>query len=174
MEIVMNSQTRANDSDAVSWADRSPSDIVAFILSRFHEPLHRGLPALVASARSVESAADADALCPHGLGDHLEQVRLAVEAHLAKEEQILFPLILAGSGRATFMPIKVMMAEHADHAANLARTHELTHDFQLPGDAAPAWRSLYLELERFETELRQHIALEDNVLFTRVLGADGP
>jgi regulator of cell morphogenesis and NO signaling len=170
----MSSQAIANDDDVLPWAERSPSEIVAFILRRFHEPLHRHLPALVASAHEVEHAARADPLCPRGLGDHLEQVQLAVESHLAKEEQILFPLILAGRGRAAFMPIRVMMAEHADHAANLACTHELTHDFQLPNDASPPWRALYLELERFEAELRRHIALEDNVLFTRVLGADGP
>jgi regulator of cell morphogenesis and NO signaling len=104
----------------------------------------------------------------------LEQVELAVNSHLAKEEQILFPLILAGRGRAAFMPIKVMMAEHGDHAASLLRTRALTHDFQLPDGAAPAWRALYQALERFETELGQHIAIEDNVLFPRVLGADGP
>jgi regulator of cell morphogenesis and NO signaling len=156
-----------------AYAERSPAEIVAFILSRFHEPLHRELPALVANARNVEQAAQAEPLCPRGLGDHLAQVELAVNGHLAKEEQILFPLITAGRGRAAFMPIRVMMAEHGDHAASLLRTRALTHDFQLPEGAAPAWRSLYRDLERFEAELNQHIALEDSVLFPRVLGDDG-
>jgi regulator of cell morphogenesis and NO signaling len=171
----MNSAARAtaNDNDATSWAERLPSEIIAFILHRFHEPLHGELPALVDSARKVEAETHADPLCPTGIGDHLEQILLAVESHLAKEEKILFPLILAGRGHAAFMPIKVMMAEHEDHAANLARTRALTHDFTLPTHALPAWRDLYQNLERFEADLHQHIDLENNVLFTRVMGGDG-
>jgi regulator of cell morphogenesis and NO signaling len=163
----------ANDNHEDAWAASSASEIIDFILRRYHESLHRDLPALVASARKVEAETRADPLCPTGLGDHIEQVRLAVEGHLAKEEKILFPLILAGRGHAAFMPVKVMMAEHDDHAANLARTRALCHDFELPGDPAPAWRALYLELRRFEADLRQHIEIENNVLFPRVMGGDG-
>jgi len=158
--------------DASSWDERSPSEIVDFILRRYHEPLHRELPALVASARQVEEETRAEPLRPSGLGDHLEQIVLAVESHLGKEEKILFPLIVAGRGGAAFMPIKVMMAEHEDHARNLARTRELTHDFALPAHASPAWRALYQNLERFAADLHQHIDLENHVLFTRVMGGD--
>ena len=71
------------------------------------------------------------------------------------------------------MPIKVMMAEHDDHVANLQRTRALTHDFALPADTTPAWRKLYLDLQRLEADLNQHIHLENNVLFTRVMSGDG-
>jgi regulator of cell morphogenesis and NO signaling len=165
--------TAANDNDAASWAERSPAEIIELILRRYHEPLYRDLSGLVAGARRIEEETGDDPLCPSGLGDQLEQVRLAVESHLAKEEKILFPLILAGRGRAAFMPIKVMMAEHDDHVQSLARTRALCHDFQLPGDASPVWQALYLELRRLEAELRQHIELENQVLFPRVMGGDG-
>jgi regulator of cell morphogenesis and NO signaling len=163
----------ANDSDEAKWANRSPSEIIEFILRRYHQALHRDLPGLVASARAVEAATRKEPLCPTGLGDHLAQIALAVESHLTKEEKILFPLILAGRGRAAFMPIKVMMAEHDDHVANLARTRALTHGFALPGHASASWRALYRELDRFEADLHQHIELEDNVLFTRAMAGDG-
>jgi regulator of cell morphogenesis and NO signaling len=171
----MNSTARAtvNDYNEARWAHCSPSEIIEFILERFHEPLHRELPALVASAREVEAETRAESQCPVGIGDHLEQVLLAVESHLAKEEKLLFPLIMSGRGHAAFMPIKAMMAEHEDHAANLAHTRALTHDFTLPAHASPAWRGLYQNLERLESELHQHIALENQVLFTRVMGDDG-
>ena len=163
----------ANDGSGDSWAERPAGEIVEFILRRFHEPLRRDLPVLVASARAVEAESHEDALCPTGLGDHLDQILIAVESHLAKEEKILFPLILAGRGGNAFMPIKVMMAEHEDHLANLARTRALTHDFALPENARPNWRQLYRELEKLETDLNQHIDLENNVLFTRVMGSAG-
>ena len=163
----------ADDGNEVAWSERSPSEIVEFILYRFHEPLRRDLPALLAAARAVEEETRGDSLRPSGLADHLEHILLEVESHLAKEEKILFPLILAGRGSMAFMPIKVMMAEHNDHVANLERTRALTHDFALPDDASPAWRVLYRDLDRLEVDLRQHIDLENNVLFTRVMGGDG-
>lgn len=160
-------------SENAVWSTRPPEAIIAFILHRFHEPLRRDLPVLVSDARVVEAASGSSPLSPAGLSDHLEQILMAVESHLAKEEKILFPLILAGRGGSAFMPIKVMMAEHEDHVANLQRTRVLTHDFALPADASETWRALYLDLQRLEADLNMHIDLENNVLFTRVMsGAD--
>jgi regulator of cell morphogenesis and NO signaling len=172
MNAVSNTRdtTVAGTSD---WKTQPPAAIIDFILRRFHEPLRCDLPVLVRGARRVEAETRTNALGPAGLADHLEQILLAVESHLAKEEKILFPLILAGRGGSAFMPIKVMMAEHEDHVANLERTRALTHDFALPADASQTWRTLYLDLQRLEADLNQHIQLENNVLFTRVMsGAD--
>jgi regulator of cell morphogenesis and NO signaling len=57
--------------------------------------------------------------------------------------------------------------------ANLARTRVLTHDFALPAEASQTWRTLYLDLQRFEADLNQHIQLENNTLFTRVMSGQG-
>jgi regulator of cell morphogenesis and NO signaling len=155
-----------------AWQSQPPTAIIDFILTRFHEPLRRDLPGLVERARQVETAECPQALCPVGLAVHLGQVRVAVESHLAKEEKILFPLILAGRGSLALMPIRVLMSEHDDHQENLLRTRSLTHEFALPATASSAWRALYDDLQSLEAELTQHIDLENNVLFTRVMGAD--
>ncbi len=160
------------DNDDTAWDTREPAAIIAFILDRFHAPLRRDLPNLTRHARLIEGACQGSALCPRGLGDHLEQIHLAVESHLAKEEKILFPLICAGRGSMAFMPIKVMMAEHEDHVANLQQTRLLTHDFSLPANASPSWRTLYADLQILEADLNQHIHLENNVLFTRVMAGE--
>jgi regulator of cell morphogenesis and NO signaling len=155
--------------DASPAQGESLASIVDLILSRFHEPLRRDLPRLVERARQVEAQAVPSALAPVGLAAHLEQIRLAVESHLAKEEQILFPLILAGRGRNALMPIRVMMTEHDDHVENLRRTRELTHDFSLPSDARSEWCALYQDLQLLESELGKHIELENKVLFPRAI-----
>jgi regulator of cell morphogenesis and NO signaling len=154
------------------WQSQSPASIVAFILARFHEPLRRDLPTLIEGAREVERSEHGRPLCPTGLTEHLEQIHLAVESHLAKEEKILFPLLLAGRGAMALMPIRVMMAEHDDHLQNLQRTRALTLDFALPPTASARWRQLYGELQRLERDLNQHIDLENNVLFTRVMSSE--
>ena len=160
------------ENDPRSWAKQEPAAIIEHILRRYHEPLRRELPALIASARTVEAANQARSLCPSGLAAHLEQVQLSVESHLQKEERILFPLIIQGRGATAHMPVRVMMAEHNDHLGNLKRIVELTKGFTLPPDAGDAWRELYQGLRRLERELCDHINLENQVLFPRVLADD--
>jgi regulator of cell morphogenesis and NO signaling len=62
-----------------------------------------------------------------------------------------------------------MEAEHDDHADNLRETRRLTNDLVAPEEACPTWRALYVRLAAFEAELMDHIHLENNVLFRRVL-----
>jgi regulator of cell morphogenesis and NO signaling len=171
MDTAANANSSGIDGQS-AWESQSPAVIIEFILTRYHEPLRRELPALVERAHAVETAEQQNPLCPKGLAEHLEQVRLAVESHLAKEEKILFPLILAGRGSLALMPIRVMMSEHDDHLQNLEQVRSLTHSFTLPATASPAWQELYRDLHRLEGELGAHIDLENNVLFTRVLGGD--
>lgn len=160
------------DNDPGSWAKQEFAVIIDHILRRYHDPLRRELPALITRAHAVEVDNQARPLCPRGLAAHLEQVRLSVESHLQKEERILFPLIIDGRGATAHMPVKVMMAEHSDHLGNLKRTIELTRGFALPPDASLAWRELYQGLRRLERDLCDHINLENEILFPRVLADD--
>jgi regulator of cell morphogenesis and NO signaling len=104
-----------------------------------------------------------------GLAELLDEVGTEVASHLAKEEQILFPLILSGRGPMAHMPVQVMIREHEDHGQNLRRIRELTSDFALPDYACATFRELYRALAQLEVELMDHIHLENNVLFPRAL-----
>jgi regulator of cell morphogenesis and NO signaling len=154
-------------------ADLPLSELVGHVLERYHAPLRRELPALRALALRVEEVHAGRPACPSGLAALLERVEAAVEQHLAKEEQILFPAILAGRGDTAHMPIKVMMQEHEDHGANLRRIRELTRGLEPPAEACPSWRELYRGLARLEAELFSHIHLENYVLFPRALAGEG-
>lgn len=151
------------------WSQRPLGDLVDFIVTRYHQALRRELPELVALADKVETRHAGKAACPAGLADHLRLVHTAVLEHLDKEERILFPMILAGRGEGAAGPVQVMEHEHRDHAANLARIRELTHDLVPPEEACTSWRALYLRLNALEAELMEHIHLENNVLFPRAL-----
>ena len=67
------------------------------------------------------------------------------------------------------MPITFMIQEHEDHGKNLRRTREMTINFSLPDYACASWQELYRALELFETDLMEHIHLENNILFHRAL-----
>ncbi|MEZ4398484.1 MAG: iron-sulfur cluster repair di-iron protein [Kofleriaceae bacterium] len=92
-------------------------------------------------------------------------------AHLAKEEQVLFPAIVRGDRTFVAAPISVMGHEHDAHGVRLAQIRALATDFIAPDDACGSWRALYDSLASLERDLHQHIHLENNVLFPRALSA---
>jgi regulator of cell morphogenesis and NO signaling len=145
---------------------RSSADIVDFIVERYHAPLRQELPQLVAMAERVEKRHGDRDDCPRGLAAHLTRMHAELIDHMAKEEGVLFPLLAAGT-KALPAPIGVMQSEHEAHGANLARIRELTAGLVAPPDACATWQALYLRLSELESELMDHIHLENNVLFPR-------
>jgi regulator of cell morphogenesis and NO signaling len=166
-------RTQRVEPAAEGWKDRPLDELVDFILARYHAPLRQDVAGLVELAQKVERVHAEKPTCPHGLASHLTHVKDALESHLGKEEQILFPMIRSGRGAMALMPVKVMMMEHEDHGESLRRTRELTADLVAPPEACTSWRALYTELRRLETELMEHIHLENNILFPRALNAEG-
>src|SRR5690606_32572586 len=145
---------------------------VAHGLAASREPPRGDLPGCSDGARKVGPVHRGKPACPHGLAEHLDRVWSELEDHMGKEEQVLFPALRSGSrGHAVHMPIRVMMQEHEDHGVSLQRIRELTSDLEAPADACGTWRALYAALQKLESELMEHIHLENNVLFPRALGA---
>jgi regulator of cell morphogenesis and NO signaling len=159
----------AKGGDLTRWAGRPIVELLDFIQSHYHMRHRADLPEVIAMAEKVEQVHADKPSRPQGLAAHLRVVHAAVLDHLAKEEQILFPMIRAGHGSRAGGPIHVMEAEHDDHGKNLARIRELTADLTAPPEACATWQALYLRLGRLSDELMEHIHLENNVLFPRAL-----
>ena len=153
------------------WEHAPLEALVTHIVETYHRRLRLALPDLVAMARKVEQRHGAKPECPRGLAAHLEAVHASVLDHLRKEEQILFPMIVAGMGSRTSAPVHVMELEHEHHGEDLQTIRRLTNDLTVPSNACPTWRALYLGLQQLEEELMEHIHLENNVLFRRALNA---
>ena len=151
------------------WDLEPLPDLVHFIVDTYHRRLREAFPELLRMAARVEERHGQKDTCPKGLVAQLTTMRADVLDHLAKEEHVLFPLILSGRGPMAMAPIRKMEEEHEDHARNLRVVRRLTHDLQPPADACATWRALYLGLQAFEQELMVHIHLENNVLFPRAL-----
>lgn len=161
----------ATAASATRWDLEPLPALVTFIVDTYHRRLRETLPELVRMAAKVEERHADKAACPRGLTAHLEAMHGSVLEHLAKEEQVLFPMILRGEGRLAVGPVHVMEVEHDEHGRNLQVMRRLTGDMQPPDAACPTWRALYLGLQQLERELMEHIHLENNVLFSRALVA---
>jgi regulator of cell morphogenesis and NO signaling len=102
--------------------------------------------------------------------------------HMLKEEQVLFPYIAemeaaAQNQRALLPPpfgtvrnpVRMMMLEHDTAGDLLRRIRAASGDYTVPADGCPSYQTLYQALAAFETNLHQHIHLENNILFPRAM-----
>ena len=153
------------DSQNRDWRSASPAELIDYILRRFHEQHRQDVPELIRLARRVEQVHADRSDCPAGLADHLEIMFQELLSHMMKEEQVLFPMLLAGSNGEAQSPISLVRLEHDQHGDALARLESLTNDITAPADACNTWSALYAGLARLREDLMQHIHLENNVLF---------
>jgi regulator of cell morphogenesis and NO signaling len=143
-------------------------ELIDYIVENYHVVHRTDLPELIRLAEKVERVHGDKADCPTGLTAHLTQMAQELEAHMQKEENILFPMIKQGSGSIVLGPVSVMRHEHDDHAAALRELEHLTNNIHPPFGACNTWRALYLGLNKLKQELMEHIHLENNVLFSKV------
>ena len=137
------------------------------ILERYHDTHRRQLPELIRLAARVELVHGGHPQCPAGLTALLENMQQELEAHMAREEQILFPMIARGMGAMTRKPISLMKQQHDDHGDLLNELERRTRGFTLPDQACNTWTALYRGLAELRQDLMDHIHLENNVLFRR-------
>ncbi|MGP4842950.1 iron-sulfur cluster repair protein YtfE [Marinobacter sp. 1Y8] len=155
---------------AVDVAELDDQQLIEHILTRYHDALREQLPELIRLACRVERVHAGHPDCPAGLHSHLEKMQEDLEAHMAKEEQILFPMIARGVHGMAVAPVMIMRQDHDDHGEALNGILLLTHDLTLPEGACNTWQQLYTGLDELRRDLIEHIHLENNVLFYRIDG----
>lgn len=173
-EILRELEDEAGRAGAdAGWEHRPLDELTDHIEAHYHAGIRRDLPGLIEAARRVERVHAGKPGVPDGLALVLEALYDDMQHHMAKEETVLFPLIRRGArGEAVYMPVRVMEREHEVHGRVLARIREITGDLRLPPNACATWTALYHGLEHVESELMQHVHLENNVLFVRATRED--
>lgn len=165
--MTAGSTLRPSTTVAEAATAEPPSEVDALIdhiLTRYHA-VHRGeLPELLLLARRVETERVRHPDVPHGLADLLLRMGWELEAHMQKEEDGLFPVLRAGQDGMA-MAMELMRDEHDEHAARLSELTTLTRGHQPPQDACGTWRALYAGTAKLADDLREHIRLENEVLF---------
>lgn len=96
--------------------------------------------------------------------------------HMAKEEQVLFPLIGSLSdqqahpmARNLETIIAAMEAEHDESGQDLAQLRELLHDYTPPEGACGTYRAVLKGLADIEEDTQMHILAENSVMFPRAV-----
>jgi regulator of cell morphogenesis and NO signaling len=164
----------------VDAATMSLTQLADHIEATHHAYLKEELPQLIEKADRVAYK--------HGWRDpRLPAVAATVHAlaaemfnHMAKEEQILFPLVreLERDGAISHPcgsvanPIRQMEEEHDSAGSALARLRELTDGFTPDGESCNTHRAMLAALAQLESDMHTHVHKENNVLFPRAIALE--
>ena len=161
-----------NTGQRLNWETMSLTKLIDCIVSWHHGYLRQELPRL-------ESLLD-KTISVHGLcrGDLLSRLRVTfhrfrdhIEEHIQKEEGIVFPAIAgmeqAGmSLEAIFDPIRLMEEEHESAIESLDQIMSLARCLDQSRACMMLLTRGFAALER---DMHEHLHLENNILFRRVL-----
>jgi len=172
----------SNEAGVLDFQNASLPELITHILDTHHVFTKAEMDRLESLTDKVLNA--------HG-GNHPELIHLDelltrlcddLKPHMFKEEQILFPYMMALVQAAdqnrpvpfapfgtVNNPIRMMMREHDTAGEILREMRLLTSDYKVPADACISYQTLYQALENFEKDLHQHIHLENNILFPKAL-----
>jgi regulator of cell morphogenesis and NO signaling len=168
-----------------NWQIEPLGDLVAHITNTHHkytrEEIARLLP-LLAKVCSVHAKNHPELQRVHASFQALVQ---DLTVHMMKEERVLFPYIVSMEEtviqREPILPpafgsvqnVVSMMEHEHDSAGNALRAiREASCGYTPPGDACVSYQTLYKALADFESDLHQHIHLENNVLFPRAIAME--
>ncbi len=164
------------------WSRASLELLCAHIVVKHHAYARRELPRLIELAANV-LARHGDAH-PELAAIHATLSLLETETieHLAKEESVLFPYIVSLERSLTssdetpvscygFLPdpVALLSHDHEDVGRLLSHIRQLSHTFTPPLGVCLSYRIFYTGLQELEHDLRQHMHLENNILFPRAM-----
>ena len=170
------------DGGGSDWQKATLIELIMHILDKHHVFTKEEMARLGPLANKVVGAHGANHPELPALRDLMRQLFEDLRPHMFKEEQILFPFIIALEKArqenrpgpfppfgTVNNPIRMMLIEH-DTAGDLLREmRKLTCDYDVPSGVCISYKTLYEALAGFEQDLHQHIHLENNLLFPKAI-----
>jgi regulator of cell morphogenesis and NO signaling len=167
---------QSSDKVDKDWSQASYSELVDHIVQKHHRYLAEELPQLSPYVTKVMRVHEAEH--PHLLQVHtlFNQLKTELEQHTMKEENEVFPLIIQFENHPTIenyekikQIVEELMKEHDAAGDIIKEIRKVTSDFTLPEGACRTYQLVYNRLEALESDLFEHIHLENNILFPRIL-----
>lgn len=160
-------------------------DLVDYIVRRHHAFVRAQIPVITDHLTRVVAAHGSQHPELQRIADRFAELAAELFMHMTKEEEILFPYIqslaacierrlaappnLFGTVRN---PIRMMEAEHQGAGDDLRVIRELSGDYAIPADACTTYWAVCAELAALDADLRQHIHLENNILFPHAVALE--
>jgi regulator of cell morphogenesis and NO signaling len=166
---------RLKNVKTTDWTE-VPLDVLAdHIVNTHHAYLYVNLPKigeLTAKILRVHGPNHPELAKVHRLFGSL---RSDLESHLIKEETIQYPAIKAylrskdqNDLQKAASVINELDEEHVGAGNILKELRKVTDNYRIPEDACPTFKLTYEKLQELESDIFQHIHLENNILFPRL------
>ena len=185
VEQELNALTETPVARAQNFAAWDLSFLADYIENTHHTYVREALPALTEYTTKIARV--------HGekhpelieIARHFAAIAGELNAHMPKEERILFPYIRrineANKASLTVVtpgfgsiqnPINMMEMEHEAAGNSLEAIRELSDNYTVPADGCTTYRLAFAKLQEFESDLFQHIHLENNILFPKAIALE--
>jgi regulator of cell morphogenesis and NO signaling len=162
-----------------NWVEAPFGELIDHIVNTHHAYLNAELPRiseLTTKILRVHGENHPELSKVHKL---FHTLKMELEAHLIKEETIQYPAIKEYEKNKTEQSLKKAVSvnkelesEHTAAGDILKELRKVTNDFTAPEDGCNTYKITYAKLEEMENDTFQHIHLENNILFPRLMELD--
>lgn len=180
LEKLADAESQARGIIAPDVENFNLARLIQHIVRTHHQAVRQELPRFVELSKRIAKKHGEKAPQFIVIAKLIEQLRDEMFTHLEKEEQVLFPYIVrleeaAENGstaphacfRSVAQPISMMVWEHELVEGIVAELRERSNGFEPPEWACPRNAAFHASLAAFENNLRQHVHLENDLLFPR-------
>lgn len=160
----------------VDWMSVPLHQLIDHIINTHHAYLHQvfsPLTELVTKIRRVHWQHHGEGLSQ--LLRLFSTLRMDMEEHMIQEEEIVFPWIVDYEKNPTveklervIRAVEELDKDHDGAGDTIKKIRQVTDGFRLPEDACGTYAYTFQKLEELESDVFQHIHLENNVLFVRL------
>lgn len=160
------------DVEFIDWAKESPAKLIRHVVDTHHHYLKNELPViseLVLKILQVHGSGHPELFEVHALFNAL---RTELEGHLVKEENMIFPAIIAYEANKTeadresvLALIEELESEHEAAGDIIKALQKITNYHTPPADGCGTYVLTYKKLKELEEDTFEHIHLENNILF---------
>ena len=170
-------QAMAPTNNSLPFTEMSAEQLISHILLRHHFYVKNAIPQILNLLEKIISKHGPKYPKMIKVYDLFCSVKDELEPHMEKEEKLLFPRIkeiasLSSQNKQIEhtqgylnAPIAVMEEEHDNAGQLMFEIRNITNNYTAPDDACTTHKVCLEALKTFETDLHQHVHLENNILF---------
>lgn len=168
-----------------NFAEWDMSFLIDYIINVHHSYVKKSMPNVQAHFNKIAEVHGENHPELKKMKDLFADLSDELEAHMEKEEKILFPVIkhleeLQKNGgtleempfESVKDPISMMESEHDTAGEILKEMRELSSGYKVPEDGCSTYEITYKEVDDFEKDLHKHIHLENNILFPKATSVE--
>ncbi len=157
------------------FREMSPGELIGYIENTHHVYVKKTLPELSELTIKIMKVHGANHEVLFKVHKLFSMLKAELEQHLIKEEENLFPLVKeydkdpSAELLARIGKVKSELEDEHEGAGNvLKELRKITEDYKVPEDGCDTYFATFDKIKELESDLFQHIHLENNILFKKI------